>query len=144
MLTATTDDTEILDSGCTSNFLSATAPYTSKQAAHIPLSINMHNDTSIQSSYTCELLLTDLPPQARIAHVLPGLVHNSLISVGQLCNNGCDVTFNKDVVSVRNNGKCAMTGTRDPQSGVWRVNLRNAKTAIQSTFNHAHDTNNHK
>jgi hypothetical protein len=37
-----------------------------------------------------------------------------------------------------------MLGARDPQSGLWRVNLRNAKTAIQSTCNHAHDTSNQK
>jgi hypothetical protein len=88
MLTATADDTEILDSRCTSNFLSATPPWTSKQAAHIPLSVNTPNGTSIQSSHTCDLLLTDLPPQERKAHLLPGLVHNSLISVRQLCDNG--------------------------------------------------------
>jgi hypothetical protein len=144
MLTATTNDTAILDSGCTSNLLSATAPCTSKQAAHIPLSVNMHTGTSIQSPHTCDLLLTDLPPQARKTHVFPGLVHNSLLSVGKLCDNGFGITFNKDIVSAMNNGKYVITGTRDIQSGLWHVNLRNAKTAIQSTCNHAHDTNNQK
>jgi hypothetical protein len=150
MLTETTDDTSILDYGCTSNLLSATAPCamhhapcTRKQAAHIPISVNMSNGTSIQSSHTCDLLLTNLPPQARKAHILPGLVHNSLISVGQLCDNGCDVTFNKYTVSVMNNGK-RVTGARDPQSGVCQVNLRHAKMTIQSTFNHGYDTNNQK
>jgi hypothetical protein len=37
-----------------------------------------------------------------------------------------------------------MTGARDPQSDLWRVNLRHAKMAIQSTCYHAHDTNNQK
>jgi hypothetical protein len=140
MLTSTDDNTAILDSGCTSNIWSATAPCTSNQAAHIPLSVNMPNGMSIQSSHTCDLLLTDLPPQARKVHVFPGLVDNSLISVGQLCDNECDVIFNKDTVSGMNNGNCVMLGARDPQSGLWRVNLENAKTAIQSTCNHAHDT----
>jgi hypothetical protein len=72
----TTNDTAILDSGCTSKFLSATAPCSDKQAAHVPLNVNMHIGTMIQSSHTCDLLLTDLPPQARKAHILPGLVHN--------------------------------------------------------------------
>jgi hypothetical protein len=97
MLTATTDDKAILDSRCASNFLSATSPCTSKKAAHIPLSVNLPNDTSIQSSHTCDLLLTDK------AHVLPGIVHNSLIYVRQLCDNGCDITFNKDTESVMSN-----------------------------------------
>jgi hypothetical protein len=102
---ATTDDTEILDSGCTTNFFSAAAPCRDKQAAHIPLNVNMPNGTTIQSSHTCNLLLTDMPPQARQAHILPGLVHNSLFSVGQLCDNGCSVTFTQDQVTVSKNGK---------------------------------------
>jgi hypothetical protein len=119
MLTETTDDTAILDSVYKSNLLSATAPCTSKQAAHIPISVNMPNGQSIRSSHTCDLLLTELPPQARKAHVLTYLVHTSLISVGQLCDNGCNITFNKDTVSVMNNGKCVMTGACDPQSGFY-------------------------
>jgi hypothetical protein len=60
----------------------------------------MPNGTTIQSSHTCNLLLTDLPHQARQAHILPELVHNSLISVGQLCDNQCSVTFTHDQVTV--------------------------------------------
>jgi hypothetical protein len=125
-------------------FLTATAPCTSKRAAHIPLSVNMHNGTSIQSSHTCDLLLTDLPPQARKAHVLPDLVHNSLISVGQLCDNRCNVTFKKEVVSVMSNRKCVMLGSCDLHSGLWRIDLRNSKLEIQSACNHAHDARNQK
>jgi hypothetical protein len=93
----------ILDSGCTSNFFSAAARRSDKQAAaHVPLNVNMPNGTTIQSSHTCN---TDLPPQARQAHILPGLVHNSLISVGQLCDKECSVTFTQDQVTVSKNGK---------------------------------------
>jgi hypothetical protein len=107
----TTDDTAILDSGCTSNFLSAAAPCSDKQAEHVPINVNMPNGTTIQSCYTCNLLLTDLPPQSRQAHILPGLVHNSLISVGQLCDNGCSVTFTQDQVTVSKNKKIVMYGS---------------------------------
>jgi hypothetical protein len=120
----TTDDTAILDSKCTSNFLSAAAPCSDKQAAHIPLNVNMPNGTTIQSSHTCNLLLTELPPQARQAHILPELVHNSLISVGQLCDNGCSVTFTQHQVTVSKNEKCVMYGSRDPKSRLWRVDLK--------------------
>jgi hypothetical protein len=103
-----TDETAILDSGCTSNFLSAAAPCSAKQAAHVPINVNMPNGTTIQSSHTCNLLLTDLPHQARQVHILPGLVHNSLISVGQLCDNEYSVTFTQDQVTVSRNGKYVM------------------------------------
>jgi hypothetical protein len=105
---ARTDDTSILDSGRTSNFLSAAAPCSDNHAAHVPLNVNMHNGTTIQSSHTCNLLLTGLPHQARQAHILPGLVHKSLISVRQLCDNKCSVTLTQDQVTVSRNGKDVM------------------------------------
>jgi hypothetical protein len=138
------DDTAILDSGCTSNFLSAAAPCSNKQAAHIPLNVNMPNGTTIQSSHTCNLLLTDLPHQARQAHILPGLVHNYLISVGQLCGNECSVTFTQDHVTVYRNGINAMYGSRDPKSRLWRVDLKQKMNPSISQCNHAHDNNNQK
>jgi hypothetical protein len=104
----------------------------------------MPNGTEIQSSHTCNLLLTDLPPQARQAHILPGLVHNSLISVGQLCDNECSVTFTQDQVTVSKNGKHLMYGSRDPKSRLWRVNLKQKVEPEIVQCNHAHGNNNQK
>jgi hypothetical protein len=125
-------------------FFPATAPCTSKREGHIPLSVNIPNGTLKQSSHTCDLLLTDLPSQTRKAHVFPGLVHNSLISVGKLCDNRCDVTFKNEAVSVMTNGTCAMLGSHDPYSGLWRVDLKKSTPTIQASCNYAHDTINQK
>jgi hypothetical protein len=140
----TTNDTAILDSGCTSNFLSDTAPCSKKQAVHVPINANMPNGTTIQSSHTCDLLLKYLPPQARRAHILPGLVHNSLILVGQLCDNGCNVTLTQEQVTVSKNGKCVIYGSRDPRSRLWRVDLKQRFETKQVQWNHAHDNSNKK
>jgi hypothetical protein len=99
------NDTAILYCGCTRNFLSANAPCMNKRAVHVPLHVNMPNGTIIQSSHTSELILSALPPQARRAHILPGLVHNFLISVRQLCDSGCDVKFTRDQAEVNKDGK---------------------------------------
>jgi hypothetical protein len=104
----------------------------------------MPNGTTIQSSHTCELLLTDLPPQARKAHILPGLVHNSLICVGQLCDNGCDVTFTQEQITVSMDGTCVMYGSRDPRSRLWRVDLEQKFETKNVQCNHAHDKSNQK
>jgi hypothetical protein len=124
--------------------LSATAPCSNKQEAHVPLNVNMPNGTAIQLSHSCDLLLADLPPQAQKAHILPGLVHNSLISVGQLCDNGCSVTFTQEQVTVLKNGKCAIYGYRDPRSRLWRVDLKQRFETNQVQCNHAHDNSNQK
>jgi hypothetical protein len=104
----------------------------------------MHTGTTIQSSHTCDLLLADLPPQAQKAHILPGRVHNSLISVGQLCDSGCDVTFTQEQVTVLRDGKCVMYGSRDPRSRLWRVNLKKKFETKHVQCNHAHDNSNQK
>jgi hypothetical protein len=124
--------------------LSAAAPCSDKQAAHVLLNVNMPNGTTIQSSHTCNLLLTDLSQQARQAHILPGLVHNSLISVGQLCDNDCSVTFTQDQVMVSRKGKNVMYGSRDPKSRLWRVNLKQKMKPEIIQCNHAHDNTNQK
>jgi hypothetical protein len=133
-----------MDSGCTNNLLSDVTPCSDKQAAHVPLNENITNGTTIQSSHTCNLLLTDLPQQARQDHILPGLVHNSLISVGQLCDKECSVTFTQDQVTVSRNGKNVMYGSRDPKSCLWRVNLKQKMKPEIVQCNHAHDNNNQK
>jgi hypothetical protein len=104
----------------------------------------MHNGTPIKSPHICDLLLTYFPRQARITHVLPGLVHNSLISVGQFCDSGCNVIFKREQASVMKHGKCVMLGSRDPRSRLWRADLKKPKPAVQPACNHAHDTSTQK
>jgi hypothetical protein len=133
LVTSATDGTSILDSECNSNFLSATVPCTNKQISHIPLNVNMPNGTAIQSSITIDFLLNNVPCDTRKAHVLTG--------VGQLCDSGCDVMFTWEKVEVMKDGKCAMSGLRDPQSRLWRVNLKeDAKLACKSECKHVYET----
>jgi hypothetical protein len=96
------------------------------------------------SHHIHDLLLADLPTQARKAHILSVLVHNSLISAGQLCDNGCNVTFTREQVTVSKNGICVMYGSRDPRSRLWRVDLKQRFEAKQVQYNHAHYNSNQK
>jgi hypothetical protein len=126
-------------------FLSSSAPWMDKRAAHLPLHVNMPNSTSIQSSHTSELLLSALTPQARRARVLPGLVQKSLISIGQLYDSGSTIIFMKDKVEVNKDGKSIMSGIRDQQSRLRRVDLKEeSKTKYNPAYNHEHETSNLK
>jgi hypothetical protein len=116
-----------------------------KCAAHVPFHVNMPNGTTIQSSRISELLLSALPPQARRAHIFTGLVHKSLISVGQLCDSGCNIIFTRDNVEVNTDEKSVMSGIRDQQSRIWRVDLKEAPSSNYTpACNHAHETSNLK
>jgi hypothetical protein len=71
-------------------------------------------------------------------------VHNYLISVGQLCDNECSVTFTQDQVTVSRNEKNVMYGSQDPKSGLWRVNLKQKVKPEIVQCNCARDNNNQK
>jgi hypothetical protein len=62
---------------------------------------------------------------ASIAHNFPGMANNSLLSVGQLCNEGYTVTFKNTSVTICNSQQLQiLKGARDLDTGLWRINLR--------------------
>jgi hypothetical protein len=68
-----------------------------------------------------------------------------LISVGQLCNSGFDVTFTRENVEVNKNRKSVMSGVRDQKSRFWRVALQETpQSNYKNAWKHAHDTSNFK
>jgi hypothetical protein len=116
-----------------------------KRAAHVPLHVNMPSGTTTQLYHTSELLLSALTPEERRARIFPGLVHNSLIFVGQLCDTRCDVIFTRYKVEVNKDKTLVMSGIRDQQSRLWRVDLKEApKSNNKNACKHAHETSNLK
>jgi hypothetical protein len=68
----------------------------------------------MDSSHTAALDNSELSEAASIAHVFPAMANNSLLSVGQLCNEGYYVTFNLDGVTIFNSrGHAILKGVRD-------------------------------
>jgi hypothetical protein len=60
-----------------------------------------------------------------LAHVFPALENNSLLSVGQVLNEGYSVTFTIDDVTIFNKiGKEILKGDRDMDTVFWRIELR--------------------
>ena len=59
-----------------------------------------------------------LPTAAKQAHVLPGLAQHSLLSVGQMCDSGCAVTFTSKAVTVKHGQATILDGARDTTSGL--------------------------
>jgi hypothetical protein len=79
----------------------------------------------MESSHTAKLDIPELNAAASNAHVFPGMSNHSLISAGQLCDEGYIVTFNNASVTVCNSQKSQiLSGPRDLDTGLWRINLR--------------------
>jgi hypothetical protein len=93
-------ETAIVDSGCTGHFLLVNAPCLSKVKSQNPLMVQLPNGATMESSHTAVLDIPKINADASIAHVFPGLANHSLLSVGQLCNEGYTVTFKNASVTI--------------------------------------------
>ena len=64
-----------------------------------------------------------LTKQGKTATIVPGLQSSSLISIPQLCDDGCNVLLdNKKLYAVKNN-KLILTGTRNKHDRLWDIPL---------------------
>jgi hypothetical protein len=85
----------------------------------------------MESSHTADLDIPELNAAASKAHVIPGMAHHSLLSVGQLCDKGYIVIFQQDTVTICNSESSKLlSGPRDETTGLWRINLKQANKHI--------------
>jgi hypothetical protein len=73
-----------------------------KQNLSTPLRVRLPNGATMDSSHTTSLDIPELSEDASVAHVFPAMVNTSLLSVGQVCNEGYSITFKIDGVSIFN------------------------------------------
>jgi hypothetical protein len=85
----------------------------------------MPNGATMDSTHTASLDIPELSATAAVAYVFPSMANNSLLSVGQLCNEGYSVTFTIENITIFNKiGKEILKEIRDLDTGLWRTNLR--------------------
>jgi len=64
---------------------------------------------------------TSITSKALKTHVFPKLGSASLISVPQLCDDGCKVVFDKKHVCITKNKEIIITGRRNNIDGLWDI-----------------------
>jgi hypothetical protein len=109
------DLTAFIDTAAILTLLTSNAPASSNTHTNLSISIIQPGGTSMHTTRAMELLLQKLPPDARMAHRLPGLVNN-LLSVAVLCNAGCKVYFHSTGCEVTINREIILQGWRDTKS----------------------------
>jgi hypothetical protein len=73
----------------------------------------------MESSHTADLYIPELNDAASKAHVFSGMAHHSLLSVGQLCDEGYIVTFQRDTGTICNSENSKLlSGPRDETTGL--------------------------
>ena len=113
----------VIDSGATRNYLLVNANVTNIQKTVNPIKVYLPDNSTITSTHTGHINWPMVPKEATHSHILPGLKNHSLISVVQLCNAGCRVTFDKDKCTVQYNGRDIVQGTKCHKNGLWYVPL---------------------
>ena len=82
--------------------------------------------------------MENIPQTASKAHKLPMLAGNSLISVTQICDAGCEATFYHDIVTVTKYSKEIVEGYRDSKTTLWRILITTPKAQNTHTNKHMH------
>jgi hypothetical protein len=114
-----------VDSGCTGHFLLVNAPCLNKVKSQNPLTVRLPNGATMESSHTAALNIPELNKAASIAQVLPGMANNYLVYVGQLCKEVYTVPFKDTSVTICDSQELQiLSGARDLDTGLWRINLR--------------------
>jgi hypothetical protein len=87
--------------------------------------VRLPNGATMESSHTADLDIPELNAAASKAHVFPGMDHHSLLSVGQLCDEGYLVNFRRDTVTIYNSDNAKLlSGPRYDTTGLCRFNLK--------------------
>ena len=119
----------VLDSGATSHLLVINTAANKVTPADNPLTVTILDGTALKSTHVRKLDLPQLPMTARLGHVIPGLVSQSLMSVVQLTDASYGVHFLKHCVAMTYNGRVVLEGARNSSSTLWMVRLTNEKPA---------------
>jgi len=89
-----------------------------------PIKIHTPSGTILHSSHEANLDLPGLPPVACHGHIVPQLATQPLLSIGQLCDTGCNVAFTADCVTIRHKATLILQGHRMQTSKLWELNIQ--------------------
>jgi hypothetical protein len=79
----------------------------------------------MESSHNADLDIPEMNAAASKAKFSPVMANHSLLSVGQLCDEGYIITFKQDTVTICNSGHSQiLSGPRDLNTRLLRINLR--------------------
>ncbi len=114
------DHTAFINTVVSISLLMKKTPVAFTTQPNVQISIVQPGGDCMMTTHAINLLHSKLPPEACLAHRLPGLVNN-LLSVAILCNAGSKVFFHKTGCKVTLNGETILQGWRDPKNCHWRV-----------------------
>ncbi len=116
------------DSGATNHYLSPDAKLALNQLhRNSSIKVSLPDASILTSTHSGFLNIPQLSPAATAAHILPGLLNNSLLSLGQLADDNCLILLSKKYLHVFKNFELILQGLRNTTDGLWDVPLPSPK-----------------
>ena len=131
-LNALMKDVAILDSGATNHYLKGTTKTPTTKLVKFGPVVHLPDGDTMQATHSTSLQIPELSPTGSQAYLFPKLKSANLLSIGQFCDDGCNVNFNKHEATVVKNGKTLLKGIRNNNNGMWETPL-----PIATSHNHA-------
>ena len=130
--------TLIADTGATGHFLSTDfimIDHTSQGVINIqptdtPINVELPDASTIASTHTGNLDINCLPTNtATEAHLFPALGPTSLLSIGKLCDAGCEALFRAHECVIMFMGDVILRGSRGINTNrLWGININKGST----------------
>jgi hypothetical protein len=87
----------------------------------------------MDSTHTAYLDIPELSKAASVANIFSAMENNSLLSVGQLYYECYSFMFSiSEVIILDSKHKSILKGSRDLDTGLWRINLRQKELQTKS------------
>ena len=104
-----------MDTGATHHFFtkSSTSILSNIHLVADVIRVLLPNNAVIDSTHKANINIPTLPPTATETHLFPSLASDNLLSIGQLCDNGCTAQFTKDTATISFRDQPILRGTRN-------------------------------
>ena len=114
------------------------------QPSIITISDNLPERYKLRSTHTCNIDIDGISETEKLAHIVPGLAHASLISISVLCDVVCKVQYYENIYGLYYNKKLVWKGGREPQIRLWLLplqdcNITSPKTETRNTKHMAYN-----
>ena len=105
-----------------------------------PIRIKLPNGQNITSCKTGHLSLPYLQSPLRVHIFSDEVLDTSLLSISELCNNGCIATISKNNVHVTKDGNTVFNSAKEPSESLWHVNIPACQEALAGSATLRSDT----
>ena len=130
------------DSGATNHYVTPAAASVLKNLrTNTSINVTLPDSNTICSTHSGIIDIPKLSTSATTAHVLPELSNTSLISLGQLADDGCLILLNNKFLKVFKNFELIFQGFRNKTDGLWDIPIPQSQPKFSHKTNVLTNTN---